>query len=175
MKRARIAAALITALAGLAVTGTALAAEPPVIDQYNEPLPTGGGNDHTGENEGGSGQAGGTGGSGGSNDSGGEGSPLPSSTQSNLQDSVSAPVATSLQKIATSEELGAPQERLGSAGKRDGEISAASGADGGVVSEAVAAAKEGGSDYLLALGLALMVITLACGTAAVVRRSVSTS
>ena len=52
MKGARTAVALVALVAGLVFASTAMADDPPVIDQYQEPLPTGGGNHHTGGNGG---------------------------------------------------------------------------------------------------------------------------
>lgn len=86
--------------AALITVGTASAGDPALVDQYQEPLPIGGGNIHTG--------GGGGGGSpgGGGVAPGGE-TQLPSATIADLYGSVSEPVATALEAVATSPELGA--------------------------------------------------------------------
>lgn len=167
MRHVRIGIALLALVAGLVFAGTAMAA-PPVIDQYQEPLPTGGGNEHTGGN----------GGSGGSGGSSGGGAQLPSSTQTNLQSSVSAPVADALETVATSPDLGAPQGTIGQKGKQD----AAAGSSteppvvnvepltGSPLSDAVSAATDGGNSHLVAVVLALAALTLGACLVAVARR-----
>ncbi|HEX2502275.1 MAG TPA: hypothetical protein VHO73_12535, partial [Methylomirabilota bacterium] len=145
MKRARIGIVLLGLVAGLVFAGTAMADDPGYIDQYQEPLPTGGGNEHTGGN----GNGGGSGGSGAFE--------LPSATQENLSSSVSAPVAEALESVATSPELGAPQgtiRKREKAGQGDAGPGSGSGSsdpvvvrveplEGSPLTDAVAAATDG--------------------------------
>ena len=166
MRSVRVAIALLALVGGLVFTGAAMADDPSVIDQYQEPLPTGGGNHHTG-----GGNGGGSGGTGGAE--------LPSSTQTNLQSSVSAPVAEALETVATSPELGAPQGTISKAGKRDSGAGEGSGGppvvqveplEGSPLTDAVAAATDGGNSHLLAVVLALAALTLGGALVAVARR-----
>jgi hypothetical protein len=168
MRPPRVAIAVVVLVLGLAFTGTAMA-DPPVIDQYQEPLPTGGGNEHTGGDEG----------SGGAS---GDGAQLPSSTQNNLESSVSAPVAEALESVATSPELGAPQGTIGKKSKQDAGAGQGSGGEapgvpveiepltGSPLSDAVSAATDGGNSHLLAVLLALGALTLGGGLVALARR-----
>jgi hypothetical protein len=171
VRPSRVAIAVVALVLGLAFAGTAMAEAPPVIDQYQEPLPTGGGNEHTGGDEG----------SGGG--SGGGGAQLPSSTQSNLAGSVSPPVAEALESVATSPELGAPQGTIGKKGKQDAGTGKGSGPSvappasdkstpltGSPLSDAVSAATDGGNSHLLAVLLALAALTLGGALVAVARR-----
>lgn len=168
MRSVRVAIALLALVGGLVFTGAAMADDPSVIDQYQEPLPTGGGNHHTGGNGGNGGGSGGTG-----------GADLPSSTQTNLQSSVSAPVAEALETVATSPELGAPQGTISKAGKPDTGAGEGSGGppvvqveplEGSPLTDAVAAATDGGNSHLLAVVLALAALTLGGALVAVARR-----
>jgi hypothetical protein len=165
MRHFRIGIALLALVAGLVFAGTAMAA-PPVIDQYQEPLPTGGGNEHTGGN--------GSGGSGGSGGGSGGGAQLPSSTQTNLQSSVSDPVAEALETVATSPDLGAPQSTMGAKGKQDTAaeppVVNVEPLTGSPLADAVATATDGGNSHLVAVVLALAALTLGAGLVAVVRR-----
>jgi hypothetical protein len=165
MRSVRVAIALLALVGGLVFTGAAMADDPSVIDQYQEPLPTGGGNTHTGGN--------------GGNGGGSGGAELPSSTQTSLQSSVSAPVAEALETVATSPDLGAPQGTIGKMGKRDvgaGEGSAVppvvnvEALEGSPLTDAVAAATDGGNSHLLAVVLALAALTLGGGLFALARR-----
>ena len=163
MRHFRIGIALLALVVGLVFAGTAMAA-PPVIDQYQEPLPTGGGNEHTGGN----------GGSGGSGGSSGGGAQLPNSTQTNLQSSVSAPVAEALETVATSPDLGAPQSTMGAKGKQDTAVEPpvvnVEPLTGSPLTDAVATATDGGNSHLVAVVLALAALTLGAALVAVVRR-----
>ena len=152
MTRLRIATALLVVLAGLTFVGTAAADDPGFIDQYQEPFPTGGGNQHN---------------NGGGGGTGGGGTSLPSSTLSNLQGSVSGPVATALESVATSDKLGAPQKFLDDP-QAVGTGSAAE--PGSAFSGVVGAAADGGSSRLLAVIVALAALTLAGALAAAVAR-----
>jgi hypothetical protein len=160
---------------GLVFAGAALADDPGYVDEYYEPLPTGGGNEHTG----------GSGGSGGSGGGGGSGSyELPSATQENLSSSVSAPVAEALESVATSPELGAPQGTIRKREKaRQGDAGSGSGSDssdpvvvrvepleGSPLTDAVAAATDGGNSHLLGVLAALAGITAGAAGLALARR-----
>ncbi len=178
MRNLRVGLVLLVAVLGLVFAGTAMAEDPPVIDQYQEPLPTGGGNHHTGGN-GGNGGSGGTGGGSGGSGSGG-GAELPNSTQSNLANSVSAPVAQALESVATSPDLGAPQGTIGKRDQAGSDTGSGSSFEtpavnveplsGSPLTDAISAATDGGNSHLVAVVLALAALTLGGGLAAAARR-----
>jgi hypothetical protein len=152
-------------VAGLVFAGTAMAGDPGYIDQYQEPFPTGGGNEHTG----------------GNGNGGGSGAfELPSSTQENLSSSVSAPVAEALESVATSPELGAPQgtirkrEKAGQGGAGSGSsdpvVVRVEPLEGSPLTDAVAAATDGGNSHLLGVLAALAGITAGAAGLALARR-----
>lgn len=171
MSRIRICTALLAVAGGLVFAGTALADDPAVIDQYQVPIPAAGGSQHGG----------------GGNQGGGSGGQvsLPGSTQQHLQSSVSAPVASALETVATSPSLGAPQTTLKKKPKTPAGQTAmtreekdtapnvqrpANRLAGNPLDDAVSAAADGGNAHLLAVLVALAVITLA-GAALAARRS----
>jgi hypothetical protein len=164
----RLAVAVLLVFSALALPPAAMAGDPPVVDQYQEPFPTGGGNQHTGGNGDGGG-------------SGSSGAELPSSTQTNLANSVSAPVAQALETVATSPELGAPQGTIGKEKRKAGaEEGSRTGPETAVVdveplsgsplTDAVSSATDGGNTYVVAVLLVLAALTLAGVALAVARR-----
>jgi hypothetical protein len=155
MRKVRIATLILTLVFGLLLVGPAAADDPSVIDQYQEPFPTGGGNDHTGGN-------------GGQDGGGGGGSQLPESLHSDLDAAVPAPVADSLEVVATSPDLGAPQTTLGN--KAPASDSGEAVGSGSPLTDAVSAATDSDSLYLPILLLALGAVTIGGGAFAVARR-----
>jgi hypothetical protein len=158
----RTAVVLLAVVAGLALAGAANAGTCAVCDQYQEYIPTAGGGSGHHNGGGGGGQSGSQGGSG-----------LSESTQQHLQSSVSAPVASALEQVATSSSLGAPQQtRQKHAGdKKAGhtamtskesspsEVVPTDKVSGSPLSDAVSAAANGGDGHLLAIVLVLAAIT----------------
>jgi hypothetical protein len=155
MMRLKLLLALLV-LVALALPGAAWADDPGFIDQYEEPFPTGGGNDHSG--------SGGSGGSGGGN-----ATQVPGPTLSELQASVDPPVAKALKSVTTSPELGAPQQTF--ADRPDGGASAAD-PDAAATSlpKAFGTSAEAENPYLLAILLGLLVTTLAGAAVVLLRR-----
>jgi hypothetical protein len=158
VKRLAASLGLSVLLVALVLPGGATAAVPGFIDQYQEPFPTGGGNQHQG-------------GGGGTGSSGGSGTQLPASTQAELANSVPVPVAEALESVATSPDLGAPQQtfadKLGSGSQRADASEAAAATS---LPDALTASAEAESPYLLAVLLALAATALAGAAALVVRR-----
>ena len=112
--RARIVAVL-AAMATLSWAGSALAADPGLIDQYVEDIPTAGGTHHSGGSAGPTGSGGttaggtgaGTGATGGSTSSPSTSATLPSTVKTDLYKH-SGKDAKTLEQIATSPRYGAP-------------------------------------------------------------------
>ncbi len=154
VKTLRFSALVLVLAAGLALPGGAAAADPGFIDQYQEPFPIGGGNDHTGNR--------------GDDDSGSGGGSieLPASTETKLEDAVSEPVADALKDVATSPELGAPGRMLTDA-EPGGSAATSS------LGEAISTSAEPKNPYLLGVLLGLAAITFAGAAAAVARRRVA--
>ena len=164
MRGLRWGVVLLVLVAGLALPGVAGATDPGFVDQYQEPFPIGGGNDHAGHGHG--------------NDhsgSGGGGTELPASTETKLENAVSEPVADALRTAATSPELGAPErmltdgapERMLTDERLNGSTEKSS------LGDAISTSAEPGNPYLLVVLLGIAAITFAGAAAAVARRRVA--
>ena len=152
-------------LATLALAVPAHAEPPPFVDQYQEPIPWAGGDQHTGGNGGG--------------DRNDGGSPLPNSLLAGLHDEVDPEVAAALETVATSTDLGAPPAKASgdkkagsgaSAGEESDAASDGASADGGLASDVITATAEDGGSYLPVLLLAIAGITLVAAAAALYGR-----
>lgn len=145
---------LLVLVAGLATASAAWSAGPPVVDQYYEQVPDAGG-----------GAGGGTGS--GSGDGGGQ--ELSPSIQSELESSVPSSTADMLQEVATSPALGAPTASLGSSNRGPEKDEAVPSTDS-PFGDAVSAATDGGEAHILAIPIALALITTAGAVLALRRR-----
>lgn len=154
--RFRDAVFLLVLVAGLATASAAWSAGPPVVDQYYEQVP---------DASGGAGSGGGT----GSGSGGGGAQELSPSIQSELESSVPSSTADVLQEVATSPALGAPTSSFGSSSRRPEENEAVPSTDS-PFGDAVSAATDGGEAHILAIPIALVLITSAGAVLALRRR-----
>jgi hypothetical protein len=145
LRRCRWGLLLVALFVAVAWTGTAMAGDPGLVDQYTEQVPTASGPKSTG------------------NGGGGTPTPLPSSVQAQVNEQGGKDAKT-LEKVATSPRYGAPLH----AGDQGGLPTASS---PGVFPAAVKAVTDGSDGRLVGLFVALLVVAAMMFGAAAARRS----